>query len=105
MCLSPPPGEYEVSIQISGNKSIIINNNGVSLRSIVTDETLPFINTFTRPIEPSRALKLAGKPLEEILCMTIDALKKASNHGSRTSRRRLEECRDLVDKISSRCNG
>ncbi|MCE4602853.1 MAG: class I SAM-dependent methyltransferase [Desulfurococcales archaeon] len=105
-CLAPPPGDYEVHIPVSRDKAVIANNSiGVGLRTIILDETLPFMNTFTRPLGLERALALAGVGLEEFLCRVVEALERAASSGSITSRRRLGECRELVERVREGCSG
>ncbi|MEB3861722.1 MAG: hypothetical protein GSR84_05835 [Desulfurococcales archaeon] len=105
-CLAPPPGDYEVHIPVSRDKAVVVNNSiGVGLRTIILDETLPFMNTFTRPLSLDRALALARVGLEELMCRVVEALEKAASSGSVTSKRRLDECRELVDRIKESCRG
>ena len=103
LCLAPPPGEYEVDLKVGRDKSIIVNSEGVYLRQLVTDETLPFINTLQRPLPPRRAMEIAGLTLENLYCIVVRQLKAASQAGSITARRKLGECFDVIKKIEEEC--
>ena len=105
LCLAPPPGEHEVEIRISRDKFIVVNNQGVHLKILAVDESLPFVNTFQRPISLENALKLANTSIDRLLCMVIDSLEQASKSGSITSRRLLEACKTLIDGIRAECAG
>lgn len=104
-CLAPPPGDYEVHIPVSRDKAVVVNNGGIGLRTIILDETLPFINTFTRPLPLDRALALTGLTIDQLLCRVLEALERAALAGSLTSRRRLAECSSMVARIAAQCRG
>ena len=104
-CLAPPPGDHEVYISVSRDKSIVINSQVIGLRTIIVDETLPFINTYTRPISLEHALKLSGLTMDEVICLAIESLKKAARSGSVTAWRRINECRSLIEGFEGKCGG
>ena len=86
--------------------SVVINDEGVWVRSIARDEWLPFMESRDRPassIALEQALRLNNLGWEEFLCMVAWRLVEAARHGSMRARRRLEACRELVAEILSRC--
>jgi len=103
VCLGPPRGDHEVTIEI-GNYTLVVNNEGLFRRRVVVDETLPFAKSVTTPITPST---LATMPLpysvDELVCMSIVALEEAAESGSIYARRRLDACRSLVEEWKNRC--
>ena len=104
LCLAPPPGEYEVDIKVGRDKSVIINSEGVYLRQLITDETLPFINTIQRPLPAERALEIAGISIEDLTCKIVKQLNAASKSGSITSKKKIEECKNIISIIENKCN-
>ena len=103
-CLAPPPGEYEVEVEVSKNRKIIINTEGVFLRTIVVDDTLPFAKTIDKPTDIGILNRIAiGKRKDEILCITVRMLEEAARSGSLVAREKLEECRELIREIKNNC--
>jgi len=104
VCLGPPQGDYEVTIEI-GNYSIIINNKGIFRRRIVVDDTLPFAKSITTPIT-SKAITNVPIPFseDELVCMSIRALEEAAESGSIYARRRLDSCRVIVEEWKKKCS-
>ncbi len=104
LCLAPPRGEYEVEFKVGSNTSIIVNSEGFFLRTLVTDETLPFMKTYERPIDPGSAVKKIGESAK-VLCETVKMLKKAALHGSMTAARKVKSCSSLIDQLEATCGG
>ena len=105
-CLAPPPGDYEVVLEGFAGASVVINDEGVWVRSVARDEWLPFMESRDRPasgVALEQALRLNNLSWEELLCMVARGLVEAARHGSLRARRRLEACRELVAEILSRC--
>ncbi len=105
-CLAPPPGDYEVVLEGFAGASVVINDEGIWVRSVARDEWLPFMESRDRPasaVAVEQALRLNNLSWEELLCMTVRGLLKAARHGSLRARRRLEACKGLVEKVLSSC--
>jgi len=105
VCLAPPPGDHEVSIEVGSNYSIVVNSDGVFTRRILIDDTLPFAKSIMKPVTPE-TLKHLPLHVDEagITCMSIRALIEAAEAGSLYARRRLEECKDIVENIRRGCD-
>lgn len=105
-CLAPPPGEYEVEIEVSKNRKIIINSEGVFLRTIVVDDTLPFAKTIDKRSDLGILDRIAARiDKKRVLCDTVRMLEEAAESGSLAARGKLEACRDLVERIKGECGG
>ena len=102
-CLAPPPGEYEVHVGLAGRVMLVISSSGYSVRAVMADESLPFLRTIDKPVEPAEAAKLLGDRLEDTLCRVIEALKEAADHGSLDAGLRIRECSGLIESIASSC--
>jgi len=104
ICLGPPRGDHEVTIEI-GNYTLVINNEGLFRRRVVVDETLPFAKSITTPISP-QSLSTTPIPysMEELVCMSVKALEEAAESGSIYARRRLESCKELVEEWKKKCS-
>ncbi len=103
-CLAPPPGEYEVEIEVSKNRKIIINSDGVFLRTIVVDDTLPFAKTIDKQSDLGILDRIAVRiDKKSVLCNTVRMLEEAAESGSLAAREKLEACRDLVERIKGEC--
>lgn len=86
--------------------SVVINDEGIWIRSVARDEWLPFMESRDRPASVAaleQALRLNSLGWDELLCMVVRGLVEAAGHGSLRARRRLETCRELVGEILSRC--
>ncbi len=103
-CLAPPRGEYEVHVRVGSDTVGVVNEEGFFLRTVRAEETLPFLVTFERPVDPERVARAAGG-LERLLCMTVKALREAASHGSMKARRKLEACRGLVEGLREKTGG
>lgn len=102
LCLAPPPGDYEVSIDIGKGREVIINSTGIYIRAAVSDDYLPFIRTTSLPVSEA-TLKKLGLNYERLLCKAVKGLLEASNHGSETAEVIVKECGDLITSILSSC--
>lgn len=102
-CMSPPPGEFEVDIDLGQGKHLIVNEEGFLLRQLVTDESLPFLLTSERPLPPERLVALARISLEELECMVARSLEKAASSGSLKARRKMEACADIYRSLLGKC--
>ncbi len=105
-CLAPPPGDYEVVLEGFAGASVVINDEGIWVRSVTRDEWLPFMESRDRPASSAaleQALRLNNLSWEGLLCMVAQGLVEAARHGSLRARRRLEACRELVAEVLSRC--
>lgn len=104
VCISPPPGEHEVDIPISSNRSIVINDEGVFVRQVVLDDSLPFARTSTRRVDPGFLGRIAvGIDESSIVCRAAESLVEAYREGSLAAGRKLEACRGLVERLLSEC--
>lgn len=104
ICLSPPPGEHEIDIPISKNRSIIINKDGIFVRQLLIDETLPFAKTSVKPVDPGFIHRVPVKiDIKQLTCQAVESLVEASNRGSLVAWEKLEKCRSLVEKILGDC--
>lgn len=104
LCLAPPRGEYEVEIKMRSNTSIIVNEEGLFLRTLVTDETLPFVKTYERPISLDAVAEKIGDPAS-LLCETVRMLRKAADSGSASAARKIKSCQDTIRGIEAKCGG
>ena len=105
VCLGPPPGDYEVTIPIGENYTLVVNDEGVFTRRILTDETLPFTKTLMKPVNEETLKHLPIRAsIDEILCLVVEALEEAARHGSRRAKRKLEECNILINDLKKRCS-
>ncbi len=104
LCLAPPRGEYEVEIKMRSNTSIVINEDGIFLRTLVTDETLPFVKTYERPMGLDAVADKVGDPAG-LLCKTVRMLKKAADGGSTSAARKIKSCEDIIRDIEAKCGG
>jgi hypothetical protein len=104
-CFAPPQGEYETSIKISDNMIIVINDKGIFIRRIVTDDFLPFITTIDRRITRIETLQAYRLDIKELLCYNLENLIEASKHGSSKAKQLLDNCWKLAEKIKSECEG
>ncbi|MEB3860266.1 MAG: hypothetical protein LRS43_03555 [Desulfurococcales archaeon] len=102
-CMSPPPGEFEVDIDLGQGRHLIVNESGYLLRQLLADETLPFMSTSERPIEPERLLALAKISLEELECMVARSLEKAARAGSLRARRKIVKCKRVYEDLLGKC--
>lgn len=100
-CLAPPPGEYEVHLSTSSGAVLVVNEEGFFLRRFSVDESLPFMISHDRPVKVGDLEKLAS--LNEVLCLTIRALKEASLHGSARARRKIRSCGRLIEGLEEKC--
>jgi len=103
VCLAPPPGEYEVHVRLAGRMTLVISSEGFRIRAILADESLPFLRTLDRPVEPDDVPQLLGNRLQDLLCTVVNSLEEAAAHGSEYSRRLLDSCRKTVESIKARC--
>ncbi|MFP3264353.1 hypothetical protein [Acidilobus sp. 7A] len=101
-CLAPPPGDYEVSLEAGRGRELIINSEGVYLRSVVSDDYLPFIRTADLRVS-GEALRTLGFDLESLLCEAVKGLLNASQHGSQAASEKAAECTDLVNSVLESC--
>ena len=104
LCLAPPRGEYEVEIKMRSNTSIIINEDGAFLRTLVTDETLPFVKTYERPMSLDAVSEKVGDPAV-LLCKAVRMLMKAADSGSASAARKIKSCKDIIKGIEAKCGG
>ena len=103
-CLAPPRGEYEVHVRVGSDTVGVVNEEGFFLRTVRAEETLPFLVTFERPVDPERIARAAGG-LERLLCMAVKGLREAASHGSVKARRKLEACRGLIEELKRKTGG
>ena len=102
VCLAPPPGEYEVVLEGFAGSSIVVNDEGIWVRSLARDEWLPFIEARDRAasvIALEQALRINGMDWGRLVCMIIRGLREAASHGSLRARRKLVLCRELVESL------
>jgi hypothetical protein len=102
-CLAPPRGEYEVTIKLKTGRTLAINNEGFFLRMKRPDSGLPFISTDDKPVDPTELERKQLVSLDDALCGTVNMLLKASTYGSGYSRKKVEDCRDLIKEILEHC--
>ncbi|MGC9111874.1 hypothetical protein [Acidilobus sp.] len=102
LCLAPPPGDHEISIDIGKGREVVINSTGIYVRAIVSDDYLPFIRTTSLAVSEI-TLKKFGLKYEDLLCKTVRGLLEASNHGSETAATLVKECSDMITSILSNC--
>ena len=100
-CLAPPPGEYEVHITTSSDAILVVNEEGFFLRRFSIDESLPFMISRDRPVRVEDLDKLAS--LNEVLCLTIKALREASLHGSARAKKKIRSCSRLIERLEEKC--
>ncbi|MCE4626449.1 MAG: hypothetical protein F7B78_02220 [Desulfurococcales archaeon] len=104
VCISPPPGEHEIDIPISRNRSIIINNDGIFIRQVILEDTLPFTRTVTKQVDPEFLQRIAVRVDEKRLaCQAAKSLVEAARGGSLVAGEKLDECRGLVEKMLAEC--
>lgn len=87
--------------------SVVVNNEGVWVRSVSRDEWLPFMEGRDRPASLKaleQALILNNVSWEQLLCMVVEALAEAAEHGSLRALRKLRSCRSLVEDILGKCH-
>ncbi|MCE4613228.1 MAG: hypothetical protein F7C07_05285 [Desulfurococcales archaeon] len=102
-CMSPPPGEFEVDIDLGQGKHLIVNEEGFLLRQLITDESLPFLLTSERPLPPERLVALARISYEELECMVARNLEKAAKAGSIKAKRKLQACMEIHKSLLDKC--
>ncbi len=100
-CLAPPPGEYEVHLTTSSGTILVVNEEGFFFRRFSVDESLPFMVSHDRPVKVEDLDKLVS--LDEVLCLTIRALKEASLHGSARAKRKIRSCSRLIERLEEKC--
>ncbi len=104
LCLAPPPGDYETTIPMTRNQSLVINSNGMFIRTVAVDDTLPFAKTIVRPAPPEVLDNIALRVTwDDILCQTVRDLLGAAESGSLTAREKVERCHDLIEEILRKC--
>ncbi|MEB3765348.1 MAG: hypothetical protein GSR77_04210 [Desulfurococcales archaeon] len=101
ICLAPPAGEYETAIQLGENLRLVINNTGLYIRRISTDEFLPYINTYDKKIdkETLKAYNITQEKINTLICKNIQNLEDAALHGSTKAKDLLETCNQLIEEI------
>ncbi len=102
LCLAPPAGEYEVQIDLGSNKKLVINSEGIYLRSFSLDDFLPFMQTRQVKLK-EKDIDLFKLSMKDLLCKTIDSLIDASNHGSIYAKEKVERCSELIEELSRYC--
>jgi len=104
LCLAPPPGDHEVSIPLPGGRSLVLNDEGLFIRVIHLDDTLPFAQTITRRVKPE-SLESIGARVDprDLLCQAVRGLVEAAESGSLRAREKLERCRGLVEELLRGC--
>ncbi len=104
VCLAPPRGDHEVYIPITRNQGLVVNDEGVFTRTIIVDDTLPFARHLERRVDPGILERLAVRITPDTLaCMAARALVEAASAGSLRAKRKLEECRGLVERLLEDC--
>ncbi|MGC8572692.1 MAG: hypothetical protein C0172_01000 [Caldisphaera sp.] len=101
-CLAPPAGEYEAQIDLGSNRKLIINSDGIFLRTYSLDDFLPFIQTRDLKIK-ERDLDLFKISMKDMLCSTINALLDASNHSSIYAKEKVNNCAELIGELINYC--
>ncbi|BEP16724.1 hypothetical protein PYJP_00760 [Pyrofollis japonicus] len=108
LCLAPPCGEYEVSLEGHAGTQIILCEDGVFIRSVARDEWLPFLETRDRPASRQAllsALKLNNLDEQGLLCLVLRSLRLAANSGSLKAAKKLRDCRELIRRLEEACRG
>ena len=87
------------------NQSLVINSEGMFIRTVAVDDTLPFAKTIVRPA-PSNVLDNIALKItwDDILCQTVRDLLGAAGSGSLTASEKVEKCRELIENILEKCN-
>jgi hypothetical protein len=99
ICLAPPAGEYEVSHNIGSNKKLILNSDGIFIRSYSINDYLPFFQTTQLKIKDND-IKLFKISLNQLICKALEGLKEASEHGSTYAKEKIEKCKDIIDELT-----
>ena len=104
ICLAHPAGEYETVIQLGENLRLVINNTGLYIRRISTDEFLPYISTYDKKInkETLKAYNITQEKIKTLICKNIQNLEDAALHGSIKANNLLEACNQLVEEIQEK---
>jgi len=104
LCLAPPPGDHEVALPLPGGRSLVLNDEGLFVRTIHLDDTLPFAQTITRRISPGSLDRVGARVSPRtLLCHAIRGLLEAAESGSLRAREKLERCRGLVEGLLRGC--
>ncbi|MCE4600656.1 MAG: hypothetical protein F7C38_03735 [Desulfurococcales archaeon] len=104
ICIAPPPGDYDVEIEISPKYSIVVNSEGIHVKQTVLEDTLPFTRTVTRKVGPEFLERVIIKiPKDKLPCIAARALVDAAENGSEVAREKLNRCRKLVDELARQC--
>jgi len=98
LCLAPPAGDYEVSIDVGSNKKLIVNSEGIFLRSSAVDDFLPFLKTSQIKVS-EKVLGMYRVSFDKLICNVIDSLINASNHGSAYAKLKVESCKPLINNL------
>jgi hypothetical protein len=106
LCLAPPCGEYEVSLEGHVGAQIVLCEDGVFIRSVARDEWLPFLETRDRPASRQAllsALRLNNLDGQGLLCLVVRSLRLAANSGSLKAAKKLRDCWELVQRLEEAC--
>ncbi|MCE4623864.1 MAG: hypothetical protein F7B11_03850 [Caldisphaeraceae archaeon] len=98
LCLAPPAGDYEVSIDVGSNKKLIVNSEGIFLRSSAVDDFLPFLKTSQIRVS-EKVLGMYRISFDKLICNVTDSLINASNHGSAYAKLKVESCKSLINNL------
>lgn len=102
LCLAPPAGDYEVEMNLGSNRKLVVNSDGIFLRTYSLDDFLPFMQTRQIKIN-EKDLDLFKLSIKELICETIKALIDASNHGSIYAKEKVENCSELIKELLDYC--
>ena len=105
LCLSPPPSDYEVVLELPTRDRLVVNSEGFYLRRIVLDETLPFIVSKDVRLEPGKAMAAVssmGLSVRELLCKAVKALLEAAENEVREAKVKARLCSGLIERILGR---
>ncbi len=106
-CLAPPPGDYEIHVELPAGAILVVNDEGFTMRLIRKAEYLPFLTTIERRISISQALDVLKRSklnIDRLTCMVIEGLRSAAMSGSRKARTKLEECSETIDALYKQCS-
>ncbi len=102
VCLAPPPGDYELSVELGLGRSLVVNSEGAFLRASSRDDFLPFMRTQEVRVD-EQAVRALRVDVNRLLCGVASALRGAADHGSVTAAEKLRRCSGLVGRIEASC--
>jgi len=101
-CLAPPRGEYEVSYELGRGVTVSISREGIRVRQLKNPGYLPYLESVEREVKPE-VLESMGISPGRVLCDVIEALRKASTHGSETAAAIINRCARLIESLEEDC--